>query len=279
MEQDEGDRRGRATPGKRPRRKAAAKRSAGSARANAGGSDHRRGRGTERASAEAGLRIVFEDADILVVDKPAGLLTIATEKEKVRTAYHMLTDRAKESSPRGRIFIVHRLDRETSGLIVFAKSAEMKRGLQEHWNEAVTERSYAAVVEGAVSKKRGTIRSLLAENRAHHVYATRDPEVGKPAVTHYQVLEGNGRFTLLELSLETGRKNQIRVHMQDLGHSVAGDARYGSTVDPIRRLALHARTLELLHPRTHEKLRFESPVPKAFRRLSRQDRRRPPDGV
>jgi len=219
------------------------------------------------------LRIIYEDDDVIVADKPAGLLTIATEKEKLRTAYRMLTDHVRLGSRNGRIFIVHRLDRETSGLIVFAKRAESKRALQERWHDMVSERTYVAVVEGRVEERSGTIRSRLAENRAYHVYSTTRPGEGKPAVTHFRVIaEGHG-YTMLEVSLETGRKNQIRVHLQELGHSVAGDRRYGARTNPIGRLALHASTLEFTHPRTGEKLRFESPTPKTMRRLMRGQHR------
>lgn len=220
------------------------------------------------------LRIIYEDDDIIVADKPAGLLTIATEKEKLHTAYRMITDHVRQASRGGRIFIVHRLDRETSGLVVFAKRAESKRALQERWHEVVTERTYVAVVEGTVKEKSGTIRSRLAQNRAFRVYSTRREDEGKPAVTHFRVVAENGGYTMLEVSLETGRKNQIRVHLQELGHSVVGDRRYGARSNPIGRVALHATTLEFIHPRTGEKLRFESPVPKAMRKLVR---RSPPE--
>lgn len=227
----------------------------------------RRARTNAAETGRCALRIVYEDDDIIVVDKPAGLLTIATEREKLDTAYRTLTDHVRKSDARARIFIVHRLDRDTSGLLLFAKSAVVKRALQDHWHETVRERRYVAVVEGRVAGESGTIRSNLVQNRAYRMYSSKRTGEGKPAVTHFEVTAGNTLFTLLSIWLETGRKNQIRVHMQDIRHSIAGDRRYGATTNPIHRLALHAQILSFSHPRTGRVLRFESPVPPAFLRL------------
>lgn len=214
-----------------------------------------------------GLAILHEDDALLVIAKPAGLLTVATAGERARTAYWMLTDHVRRGAPRSRhrVFIVHRLDRETSGLLVFAKSEPVKRALQDGW-EAV-EKHYLAVVHGRVGPEADTITSYLAENQAHGVYATGDRIRGKLARTAYRVLRRTAKFTLLELDLLTGRKHQIRVHLADLGHPVVGDRRYGPPDKARREMALHAFRLAFTHPLTGERLRFETPPPPCFARL------------
>jgi 23S rRNA pseudouridine1911/1915/1917 synthase len=218
-----------------------------------------------------GLTILHEDEDVLVVDKPAGLLTIATEREKSRTAYFILTDYVRKGNPRSRkrLFIVHRLDRETSGVLVFAKNEQAKFRLQNRWDE--TQKKYLAVVHGRVAKPSGTITTYLAENRAHLVYTTKDTADGKASTTAYRVLRQTERFSLLEVDLLTGRKHQIRVHLAGIGHPVVGDDKYGRPGDPhgrrADRLALHARSLAFKHPVSGEQLLFEAPVPALFNRF------------
>ena len=216
-----------------------------------------------------GLKILYEDSSLLVVDKPAGLLTIATDSEKENTAYHHLMDYVREKNPDNRIFIVHRLDRDTSGVIVFAKQEEVKRRFQEHWKELITERAYIAVVEGPVSKREDTVRSWLLETKTKHIYSSSKPGDGLEAVTHYKVLQASIQYSLLEIHLATGRKNQIRVHMQDIGHPIVGDKKYGSTINPLRRLALHARVLAFEHPVSNQSMRFETEIPPQFLALLR----------
>ncbi len=211
-----------------------------------------------------GVSILHEDEDIIVINKEAGLLTMASKNENEMTAYRQLTDYVKNSNPKNRIYIVHRLDRDTSGVLLFAKSEEVKEALQEKWNEIVKERLYTALVEGVVRKKEGTISSWLKESKTFKVYSSPTDNGGQHAVTHYKKVQSSKQFSLLEVRLETGRKNQIRVHMEELGHPVAGDKKYGSTVNPIKRLGLHATVLALLHPRTGELVRFHAEVPKAF---------------
>jgi 23S rRNA pseudouridine1911/1915/1917 synthase len=211
-----------------------------------------------------GLRIVFEDEHLVVIDKAAGLLSIATAKEKFQTAYSLLSDHVKAQNPRNRLFVVHRLDRDTSGLMLFAKSEPVQQRLQEAWTTAVTERTYLALAEGSVPDDRGTIRSYLHESKALVVYSDQNPHRGQWAVTHYETLRRNAAFSLLKVTLETGRKNQIRVHLQDLGHPVVGDGKYGATTDPLGRLGLHAWVLAFTHPVTGQELRFDTPVPRAF---------------
>lgn len=211
-----------------------------------------------------GPRILYEDADIIVIDKPAGLLSIASDKEKDQTAYHQLTDYVRMEDPEKRIFIVHRLDRDTSGVMVFAKSEEVKHTLQENWKEAVVDRAYVAVVEGQVKKKEGVVKSWLKETKTRLVYSSSTPGDGQEAITHYKVLEAGARYSLLEIRLETGRKNQIRVHMKDVGHSIIGDKKYGAVTNPIGRLGLHAHILSFYHPVSGELMRFETEVPRKF---------------
>jgi len=213
-----------------------------------------------------GLRILFEDADLLVIDKPPGLLSIATENERELTAYHILTEYVQRYNPKHRIFVVHRLDRETSGVMMFAKKETVQQALQNAWKDTVLERSYVTVVEGFVKSPEGTLKSWLKESKTRSVYVSR-PGDGQLAITHYKVLQAERDFSLLEVHLETGKKNQIRVHMQNMGHSVIGDKRYGSKKDPLGRLGLHARVLSFKHPVTDEILRYETDIPQAFRRL------------
>lgn len=211
-----------------------------------------------------GVTIVYEDRDILVVEKERGLLSVATKNEREKTAYNILKAYLKEKNPKDKIFIVHRLDRDTSGIMIFAKSEKAQDILQTNWSEYVKERTYVALVEGEVKKLQDTIVSYLAENKAMVTYSTSNPEDGKKAISHYKVLKKNRNYSLLEVNIETGRKNQIRVHMQDLGHSVVGDKKYGSTKNPIKRLGLHAHTIVFVHPITKEVLSFTSRVPDSF---------------
>jgi len=214
-----------------------------------------------------GVRIVHDDDFIIVIEKDAGLLTMATEKGGDTTAYSQLRDFVKVDGIENKIFIVHRLDKDTSGLMVFAKSEDVKLWMQEHWDEIVTERNYIAVVEGIVEKEEGTVKSYLKENEALLVFSSQNPRGGKLAITHYRTLKANSQYTLLELALETGRKNQIRVHMQDIGHSVVGDKKYGSSESPIGRLALHAWKLSFIHPENEEEISFETGIPRKFKEL------------
>lgn len=211
-----------------------------------------------------GLSILYEDADIIVVNKEAGLLTIATKKEKHRTAHHQLMLYVRKEDPRNRVFIVHRLDKDTSGVMMFAKNEQAKRKLQSNWGENVKERSYLALVEGKFEKQEGFFTSWLNETKTHRMYSSFTKEDGQFAKTHYKFIQANEHFSLVEVNLETGRKNQIRVHMQDLGHPVVGDKKYGAKTNELRRLGLHAQTLSFIHPTTGETQTFESPAPTLF---------------
>ena len=214
-----------------------------------------------------GLEILYEDRDILVVDKPAGLLTVGTETNKFKTAYSVLTDyvRKGDLKSRNRIFIVHRLDQWTSGVLIFAKSEGVKYHLQAQWKG--TEKKYIAVVHGHLAPKEGMITSYLSENKAHVVYSTTDVSKGKLAHTAYRVLKETRRFSLLEINLLTGRKNQIRVHMADKGHPIVGDRKYGKTNDGYGHLALHSKSISFKHPTSGEQMTFETKVPDYFNKL------------
>lgn len=217
-----------------------------------------------------GLKILFEDQYLIVIEKEAGMLSIATAKEKMLTTYSILSDHIKKENPENRIFVIHRLDRDTSGIMAFAKNEEVQSILQKAWQDAVIERTYVAVVEGEVENNMGTIRSFLKENKALVMYSSQNPGEGDEAVTHYNVLKRNRAYTLLEIKLETGRKNQIRVHMKDTGHPVVGDKKYGSQQNPIGRTALHARVLSFIHPVTRQVVKYETPIPKSFLSLFRE---------
>lgn len=213
------------------------------------------------------LKIIYEDSEIIVIDKPAGLLSIASDSEKQYTAYHQLTDYVREDDPENRIFIVHRLDRDTSGVMLFAKNEGVKHLLQDTWKEIMVDRAYVAVVEGRVKEKEGTIKSWLKETKTKLMYSSSTPGDGLEAITHYKMLQAAAKYSLLELRLETGRKNQIRVHMKDIGHSIIGDKKYGAAANPIGRLGLHAHILAFKHPTSGELMRFETEVPRKFSRL------------
>lgn len=223
----------------------------------------------ERLKRGLDFPIVYEDAVIAVIEKPSGLLAMGTEKDKIHTAYYALTAYVRAQSPtgRGRVFIVHRLDREASGLMVFAKTLEAKVALQENWGHAV--KKYFAVVEGAPEKAEDTIESHLIEDKFRRVYSTTErSRESKYAATRYRILK-SGRFSLLEVTLVTGRKNQIRVHLSESGHPIIGDAKYGSVSDPAGRLGLHACYLAFQHPETGKKLVFESPLPEPLAKITR----------
>lgn len=228
------------------------------------GPDDRLELGAPVVAFPAPLRLVHEDEHLLVVDKPAGLLTIATERERTRTAYRLLQGWAEQQGAR-RIFVVHRLDRETSGLLVFARSMAAKQALQAQFQRRTPERVYVARVEGVVGAPEGTLTSRLVEDRTLRVRPVRGARHGKDAITRYRVLERYPDATLLEVALVTGRRGQIRAQLAALGHPIVGDRAYGSRSDPLRRVCLHATRLGFVHP-SGRPVVFESPPPPSFRR-------------
>ncbi|MFC1898412.1 RluA family pseudouridine synthase [Candidatus Cloacimonadota bacterium] len=214
-----------------------------------------------------GLSILYEDRDIIVVDKVNGLLTVSSERVKEDTAYYLLNEyvRKGNSKSRNRVFIVHRLDRDTSGVIVFAKTENAKHYLQDEWQNF--QKKYIAIVPGKMLDREGEITSYLAENSVHKMYSISDPEKGKFSKTGYKVLRESSKYSLLEIDLLTGRKNQIRVHLADKGHAVVGDKKYGSKEKGIKRLCLHAFSIALLHPFSKEKMTFTAKIPAYFESL------------
>jgi tRNA pseudouridine32 synthase/23S rRNA pseudouridine746 synthase/23S rRNA pseudouridine1911/1915/1917 synthase len=210
---------------------------------------------------------LYEDDHLLVINKPGGLLTIGTDRDKSRTAHSILNDYVRKGNPksRNRIYIVHRLDRETSGILIFAKSEKVKLILQEQWKD--NQKKYLTVVYGEFNPKEGLISTYLAENSAFSVYSTPDSTKGKLSHTQYKVLKETKGLSLLEISLLTGRKHQIRVHLSEQGHPVVGDKRYGKGNDSYNSLALQARSLACTHPVSGKALLFEIPMTEFFTRL------------
>ncbi|MBD5237927.1 MAG: RluA family pseudouridine synthase [Bacteroidales bacterium] len=217
------------------------------------------------------IEIVYEDDDVIVINKGYGLLSVAAQNaKKEANAYDIIRNYVKEVDPRNKLFIVHRLDRDTSGLMMFAKSAEAQEVLRHNWNNVILERLYVAVLEGNLEQENGYVKSRLAENSQFVVYSTENPEEGRVAVTHYKVLDRGNNLTLAQFSLDTGRKNQIRVHASDLGHPISGDKKYGAKKSPLHRLALHAQTLRFAHPITKRDMHFTTPIPQKFRDVLRK---------
>ncbi|MGZ8868763.1 MAG: RluA family pseudouridine synthase [Thermoanaerobaculia bacterium] len=225
------------------------------------------GQKSVQPSLPPGLAILHEDDDVIVVLKSHGLLTVATERERETTAQAYLNAYLKEKGGE-RIHVVHRIDRETSGVLVFAKNFAAREALKEKFAAHDVERVYIAVIEGEMDPPRGTIRSHLRERKDLRMESVDAHPDAKLAVTHYRTIESNGRYSLLEIRLETGRKNQIRTHLAEAGHPVVGDRMYGSAVNPLGRLGLHAKVLGFEHPKTGKKLVFTVPVPSSFVALS-----------
>ena len=211
------------------------------------------------------IDIIYEDKDIIIINKPSGLLTVATEKEKNKTAYHLVMEYLKKKNKNNRIFIIHRLDKDTSGIIMFAKNERAKHLYQDNWNDIVKKRCYYAVIDGKMENKEGTIKSYLKEN-GNMVYSVKDRS-GKLAITEYKVLKERKNISLLDINLKTGRKNQIRVHMKENKTPILGDLKYGEKSKLINRLALHAYKLELINPVTKKLLIFEASMPNEIKTL------------
>ena len=213
------------------------------------------------------LPIIFENDEFIVINKPSGLLSIASDKEKGSTAYRMLTDYVQQKDKHNRIYVVHRLDEDTSGVLMVAKNEKIRDLLQEKWNDLVSKRGYFAIVEGQMKEKQGTIKSYLKKNSQNMMYSSKKVGDGQLAITHYKVIKEIENYSLLDVNIDSGRKNQIRVHLGDLGHHVIGDDKYGNPSNPIKRLGLHAYELELEHPVTHKVMKFTAPMPKEFKTL------------
>ncbi len=209
------------------------------------------------------MTIIYEDKELLVINKPSGLLTIASEKEKLRTLYHEAREYLKKQNPHHKIFIVHRLDKDTSGIVVFAKNEKLKKACQNSWNTLAKTREYHALVSGKPKNKSGQVKSYLKETKTFQVYNTSE-KFGKLALTNYEVLKSNKEYSLIKINILTGRKSQIRLAMRDLNCPIVGDKKYGSLKNPYRRLCLHASKLVLVHPFTKKEMTFTAEIPKIF---------------
>ena len=210
------------------------------------------------------VRLMYEDPDIVVIEKQSGLLTVPAGQTREKTAQKIVDDYLYASDGHSHAYVCHRLDQYTSGILIFAKNSQVQQMFRDSWTSYVVERRYLAVCEGVPADPEGEVRSYLAENSAMKVYSTDDPEKGKLSVTRYKVLKTQGDYSQVDIQLLTGRKNQIRVHMSDLGCPIAGDRKYGAKTNPIGRLMLHNYVLQFFHPITRENLRFELPIPKNF---------------
>jgi len=207
------------------------------------------------------LEILYEDKYLIIINKPSNLLTISTEKEKERTLFHYVYEYLKKKNKNNKVFIVHRLDKDTSGIVVFAKDEATKFYMQDNWDKI--KRNYVAVVNGKVENKSGILKSYLQETKTHFTYSVNDKN-GKLAITEYEKILENKKYTMLSLNLKTGRKNQIRVQLSDMGNSIVGDKKYGIKKDPIRRMALHANYIEFIHPKTKENIVIDVDIPNSF---------------
>ena len=206
------------------------------------------------------LDILYEDSNLIIVSKPSGLLTVSTDRIKENTLYREVSDYVKTYNKNNKVFIVNRLDRDTSGIVIFAKNERVKEMLQSNWNDIVRVRKYVAVVSG-ITLKSGTIKSYLSENKEHMVYSSKK---GKLAITKYERIKYNDKYSMLNIYLYTGRKNQIRVHMKDINHLVVGDKKYGSKENPIDRLMLHCEYIEFINPIDNKIIKVTSNYPSEF---------------
>ena len=215
------------------------------------------------------LPIIFENNEFIVIDKPSGLLSVASDTEKGRTAYRMVSDYMQQKDRHSRIYVVHRLDEDTSGVLMFAKNPEIRDQLQKSWSDIVKSRRYYAVVEGVMERKEATLINYLKENSLNLMYVTKNTKDkdAKKCITNYKVISNNEKYSLLDINIETGRKNQIRVQLGNLGHYVLGDDKYGEPENPIKRLALHSYELSFVHPETGKLFIFKAPMPTQFREL------------
>jgi 23S rRNA pseudouridine1911/1915/1917 synthase len=220
---------------------------------------------------EFDLKILYEDKDIIAISKPSGLLSISNDKEKEVTAFRMVREYVRKNNPHTYLFAIHRLDQDTSGVLMFGKNEKIKDELQSNWNEIVKKRGYYAVIEGNFSGKSGTFRSYLKENKLGFIYSTRDKS-GKYAVTNYKEIGSNGRYSLMDVDIETGRRNQIRVHFSESGHPILGDKKYGSRVNPLGRLALHSYELSFIDPRNGKMITIRDDMPEEFRKVIKKEK-------
>lgn len=210
------------------------------------------------------LSILYEDDEFIVVDKPFGILSVANDKEKANTAYRYVTDYVQAKNKKNRIYVVHRIDRETSGVLMFCKNENIRDIMQEKWNDIVTKRGYYAVVDGKLKEKKGRIKSYLKMNKENMMYISKSSKNAQLAITNYEVMKENDAYSLLDVSIDSGRKNQIRVQLGELGNYIIGDDKYGEPTDPLNRLGLHAYNLTFNHPITNKEYKISSKIPSNF---------------
>lgn len=211
------------------------------------------------------LDILYEDEYLIAINKPCGLLSISNDKEKIVTAYRMVSDYVKSNNKKNFIFVVHRLDQDTSGVLMFCKNEKIRDKMQENWNNIVKKRGYIAIVDGKISGK-GTFHSFLTEDKRQFVYSSKNGD-GKEAITHYEVIKNNNNYSMLQVFIDTGRRNQIRVHLSEHGYPIVGDKKYGCKSNPIKRLCLHANILEFIHPVSKKIVSIKCDAPNEFRKI------------
>ena len=214
---------------------------------------------------EYDLDILYEDEYLIAINKPCGLLSISNDKEKEITAYRMVSDYIKKNNKNKYIFVVHRLDQDTSGILMFCKNEKIRDKMQDNWNTIVKKRGYIAIVDGKLSGS-DTIHTYLMENKHQFVYSSKNKE-GKEAITHYSVIKNNNSYSLVQVFIDTGRRNQIRVHLSERGYPIAGDKKYKCRTNPIKRLCLHANILEFIHPVSKKFIHIECDMPSEFRKI------------
>ena len=220
---------------------------------------------TKNKIQEYDLDILYEDEYLIAINKPCGLLSISNEKEKIVTAYRMVSDYVKKNSKNKYIFVVHRLDQDTSGILLFCKNEKIRDKMQDNWNTIVKKRGYQAIVDGKLTGK-GTIHTYLMENSKQFVYSSKNNE-GKEAITHYNVIKSKNNYSLVQVFIDTGRRNQIRVHLSEQGYPIVGDKKYKCKTNPIKRLCLHANILEFIHPVSKKLIHIESEIPYEMQKL------------
>ena len=211
------------------------------------------------------LDILYEDEYLIAINKPCGLLSISNDKEKIVTAYRMISDYVKSNNKKNYIFVVHRLDQDTSGVLLFCKNEKIRDKMQENWNNIVKKRGYIAIVDGKITGN-GTIHTFLIEDRRQFVYSSKNG-IGKEAITHYSSIKNNNNYSMLQVFIDTGRRNQIRVHLSEHGYPIVGDKKYRCKTNPIKRLCLHANILEFIHPVSKKIVSIKCDVPSEFRKL------------
>lgn len=211
------------------------------------------------------LDILYEDDYLIIINKPCGLLSISNDKEKIVTAYRMVSDYIKSSNKKNYIFVVHRLDQDTSGILMFCKDEKIRDRMQENWNNVVKKRGYIAVVDGKINGS-GTIHTFLMEDKRQFVYSSKNG-MGKEAITHYSIIKNNNNYSMLQVYIDTGRRNQIRVHLSEKGYPIVGDKKYRCKTNPVKRLCLHANILEFIHPVSKKIVSIKCDVPVEFKKL------------